>query len=101
MAPTFVLVHGAWHGAWCWEALLPELGERGVEALAVDLPSDDPDAGLADYAATVLEAVGAREDVVLVGHSLGGITIPLVAAQRPVRALAFVCALVPVPGASL
>ena len=37
----------------------------------------------------------------LVGHSLGGLTIPLVAAERPVRKLVFLCALLPVPGLSL
>ena len=49
----------------------------------------------------MLGALPARGDVVLVGHSLGGLTIPLVAAARPVRALVFLCALLPVPGLSV
>jgi pimeloyl-ACP methyl ester carboxylesterase len=101
VTPTLVLVHGAWHGAWCWELLVPELERRGARAIAVDLPCADPTAGLARYTDVVLEAASDLEDVVLVGHSLGGITIPLVAAARPVRALVFLCGLVPVPGLSL
>ncbi len=99
---TFALVHGAWHGAWCWEVLGLELERRGHAAIAVDLPADDPDAGCPEYAAIVAGHLPAGDrDVVVVGHSLGGLTIPLVAAERPVRALVFLCALVPVPGRSL
>ena len=96
---TFGLVHGAWHGAWCWELLVPELEGRGHRAVAVDLPGDDPAAGCAEYATVVCDRLRAEDsDVVLVGHSLGGLTIPLVAAERPVQALVFLCALIPVPG---
>ena len=99
---TFVLVHGAWHGGWCWERLIPELERRGHDAVAIDLPCDDPDAGCAAYAeAVVAQTRGAGDDLVVVGHSLGGLTIPLVAAERPVRKLVFLCALLPVPGLSL
>ena len=98
---SFVLVHGAWHGAWCWGALEAELGARGHEVVAVDLPCDDPSATFTTYAAVVERAVAeAGEDVVLVGHSLAGHTIPLVAAARPVRHLVFVCAVLPEPGRS-
>jgi pimeloyl-ACP methyl ester carboxylesterase len=100
MAPTFVLVHGAWHGAWCWERLLPELEQRGARAVTVDLRCDDETAGLAEYRGIVAEACAGIDEPVLVGHSLGGITIPLVAAARPVRALVFVCGVVPFPGVS-
>lgn len=99
---TFALVHGAWHGAWCWDALTAELAARGHTSVAVDLPCDDVDAGLEAYAATVLEAlVAVGDDVVLVGHSLGGITIPIVASRRPVARLVFLCALIPRPGRPL
>jgi pimeloyl-ACP methyl ester carboxylesterase len=98
---TFALVHGAWHGAWCWERLVPELERRGHRAVCADLPCDDPHATFDDYAAVVAGALAdAGEDVVAVGHSLGGMTIPLVAARRPVRALVYLCALIPIPGAS-
>jgi pimeloyl-ACP methyl ester carboxylesterase len=98
---TFGLVHGAWHGAWCWAALERELAARGHAAVAVDLPCDDPDAMFEDYAEAVVAGLaGQGEDVVLVGHSLGGLTIPLVAVARPVRRLVYLCALVAQPGAS-
>jgi pimeloyl-ACP methyl ester carboxylesterase len=98
---TFALVHGAYHGAWCWTRLGKELESRGLEVVAPDLPCDDPAAGLAEYAATVEAAIGERDDVVLVGHSLGSMTIPLVAAHRPVRRLIFLCSVPTGPGPAL
>ncbi len=83
---TYALVHGAWHGAWCWERLAAELHRRGHLAVAVDLPCGDSAAGCARYAEIVTTALAdADENVVVVGHSLGGLTIPLVAAARPVQ----------------
>jgi pimeloyl-ACP methyl ester carboxylesterase len=98
---VFGLVHGAWHGGWCWEQLVPELEVRGHRAVAVDLPCDDPGAGLEDYASVVVDALGDAEDVVLVGHSLAGLTVPLVAARRPVARIVLVAGLLPRRGASL
>jgi pimeloyl-ACP methyl ester carboxylesterase len=100
---TFVLVHGAWHGAWCWDQLTPLLQQRGHRVIAVDLPCTDTTAGCAAYAELVLGHMsGVREEeVVVVGHSLGGLTIPLVAAARPVSRLVFLSALIAKPGASL
>jgi pimeloyl-ACP methyl ester carboxylesterase len=92
---TFGLVHGAWHGAWCWDLLIPELERRGHSAIAMDLPCEDHAATFLDYAEGVTAALGGSSDVVLVGHSMAGITIPLVALRRPVRMLVFLCALVP------
>lgn len=101
---TFALVHGAWHGAWCWEPLIPELEKRGHRAIAMDLPCDDPNAVTSDYADAVvkaLDAASADDDVVVVGHSLGGMTIPVVASRRPVRKQVFLCALIRAPGLSM
>jgi pimeloyl-ACP methyl ester carboxylesterase len=98
---TIALVHGAWHGAWCWDRLVPELQARGHSGVAVDLPTEDPDAGLTRYAELVDAALGDADDVVVVGHSLGGGTIPIVATLRPVRHLVFLCALIPEPGKSV
>ena len=95
---TFCLVHGAWHGGWCWELLAPELEARGGRVVAPDLPCEDVDAGVSVYAEVVDAALDDADDVVLVGHSLGGVTIPVVAARRPVRGLAYLCAFVPTPG---
>jgi Alpha/beta hydrolase family len=106
---TFGLVHGSWHGAWCWDLVVAELRRRGYGAVAVDLPCADPDAGAEAYARTVLDALSEAgtgiDDVVLVAHSRGGLTIPVVAQAladegRPVRALVFVAALLPTVGAS-
>ena len=95
---TFVLVHGAWHGAWCWERLVPLLEARGHTAIAVDLPSDDPGAGLAEYAAAV-EAAVPGDDSVLVGHSVAGLVLPQV--RTPVRHAVLLCAMVAAPGESM
>jgi hypothetical protein len=98
---TFGLVHGAYHGSWCWVRLQEELERRGHEVRTVDLPSEDPDAGADAYAAAAITAfAGAPDDLVVVGHSLAGLTIPLVAAQRPVSRMVFLCALLPRPGRS-
>ena len=97
----FVLVHGDWHGGWCWGRLIPELEAAGHEALAVDLPIEDVAAGCMRYAAVVLEALADARNAVLVGHSTGGLIIPLVAAAGPLRRLIFLCALLPRPGLSL
>jgi hypothetical protein len=97
---VFALVHGAWHGGWCWEKLVPELERLGHRAVAVDLPCEDADLGALDYARVVVDALAdVDDDVVAVGHSLAGLTIPLVAAQRPVARLVFLAAILPVPGA--
>jgi pimeloyl-ACP methyl ester carboxylesterase len=93
---TFALVHGAFHGAWCWERLAPLLRQAGHEVVAMDLPIEDGSASFEDYADVVCASLdGCGDDVVVVGHSFGGLTIPLVAARRPVRHLVYLCALVP------
>ncbi len=93
---TFGLVHGAYHGAWCWGPLTEELEGRGHRVLTVDLPTEDSSAGAQEYAASAVDAFAdADPDLVVVGHSLGGLTIPLVAAARPVSRLVFVCAMLP------
>ncbi|OBF97786.1 hypothetical protein A5790_04215 [Mycobacterium sp. 852002-51152_SCH6134967] len=99
---TFALVHGAWHGSWCWEKLTPELESSGHDVVVMDLPCEDPSATFDDYANVVCAAVGGvpGRDLVVVGHSLGGLTIPLVAERRPVRSVVYVCGVVPIPGQS-
>jgi pimeloyl-ACP methyl ester carboxylesterase len=99
---TFCLIHGSWHGAWCWERLIPKLEVGAHRAIAVELPSDRPGTTCSDYADLIAEALAATDDdVVLVGHSFGGLTIPLVAARRPLRKLVFLAALIPEPGSSM
>jgi pimeloyl-ACP methyl ester carboxylesterase len=95
---TFALVHGGGGSAWDWHLVAAELRGRGHEPIAVDLPSEDESAGWWDYADAVVEAIGDRSDLVVVGHSLGGFTAPLVCARRPVDLLVFVAGMVPAPG---
>jgi pimeloyl-ACP methyl ester carboxylesterase len=98
---TFGLVHGAWHGAWCWEKLEPALAELGHRAVAMDLPSDDPESSFSVYADTVVSALEDEgEDLVLVGHSLAGLTLPIAATRLPARHVVFLCALIALPGRS-
>ena len=59
----------------------------------MDLPIGDVDATLDDYAGAVIDAISALDDPVLVGHSMGGLVIPLVAARRRVSRLVFLCAM--------
>jgi pimeloyl-ACP methyl ester carboxylesterase len=95
---SFVLVPGAGGMAWYWHRIVPLLERANQEAIAVDLPGDDERAGLDVYADAVVEAIGARADVVLVAQSLGGFTAPLVCERVPVRKLIFVNAMIPRPG---
>lgn len=98
---TFGLVHGAWQGAWCWDPLAEVLRSRGHTVIAMDLPAGDPTAGARRYAEVVADALaGVGDDPVLVGHSLGGLTIPLVAGLRPVRRLVYLAPLLALPGHS-
>jgi pimeloyl-ACP methyl ester carboxylesterase len=93
-----VLIHGAGDVASSWDLVAAELRERGHDVVAVDLPSDDESAGLAEYTDTVLDAIGDRTDLVVVAHSLGGFVAPLVCARVPVDLLVLVAGMVPSPG---
>jgi pimeloyl-ACP methyl ester carboxylesterase len=99
---TFALVHGGYHGAWCWEHLTPLLEQAGHDVVVMDLPLEDSAATFDTYADIVCEALDrCDDDVVLVGHSYAGNTIPLVAARRPLRHLVYLCAMIPDIGRSL
>lgn len=99
---TVALVHGGFHGAWCWDQLSPLLQKDGHRVVTMELPLEDSAATFDTYADVVCAALeDCDDDVVLVGHSYGGNTIPLVAARRPVRHLVFLCAMIPDVGRSL
>jgi pimeloyl-ACP methyl ester carboxylesterase len=105
---TFVLIPGAGGVAWYWHRVVPLLQEAGHEALAVDLPGDDPRAGLDAYADLVVAAMGTRRgtgrgtrrDVTLVAQSMGAFTAAIVCARAPksIRELVLVNPMIPLPG---
>ena len=102
-----VLVHGAMHGAWCWEKIVPLLAARGRRVVAIDLPGlgDDPadpdTVTFEDYVNRIVETVEAEPGrVVLVGHSMGGNPITQAAevfGDRVAR-LVYLAAILPIPG---
>jgi len=97
---TFVLIPGAGGSAWYWHLVESKLRQRGYEAIPVALPAADDSAGLTDYAAAVVRAVGKHKSrrLVLVAQSLGGFTAPLVCEQIPVSLLVTINAMIPKPG---
>ncbi len=107
----FVLVHGAWHGAWCWQRILPGLWRAGHRAFALDLSGLGarahglhPGIGLQDHAADVIATLETEElhGATLVGHSYGGMVITAAALRCPQRVsqLVYLDAVVPRPGES-
>lgn len=95
---TFVLIHGAGDVGWYWHLVESELRARGHDVVAPDLPADDESAELGDYADAVVDAIGDRKDLIVVGQSFGGFTASLVADRLPVELLVFVAGMVPSPG---
>lgn len=95
---SFILVPGAGGAAWYWHLVVPELERLGHEGIAVDIREDDPSLGLPEYADIVERVIGDRQDVVLVGQSMGAFTAAAVATRGSVRMVALVNAMVPLPG---
>jgi pimeloyl-ACP methyl ester carboxylesterase len=103
MTDNVVLVHGAWHGAWCWERVIPALAKQGIKATAIDLPGHGEDAsvmtdlhGDATKVTEVLDELG--ESAILVGHSYGGAVITEAGDHPLVERLLFIAALIPDTG---
>lgn len=102
----FLLVHGSGHGAWGWRDMLPLLNANGHTARAIDLPAHGDDktpvseCSLDAYAGKVIDAI--QEPVILVGHSLAGMTISAVAEKAPekLRRLVYITAWLPGNGDS-
>lgn len=107
---TYVLIHGAWHGGWCWHKVVPRLEKLGHRVLAPDLPSLGRDKtpvkriSLPLWRGFICDLLDAQaEPVVLVGHSRGGIVITEVAEHRPdrIRTLVYLTAFLPRDGECL
>jgi pimeloyl-ACP methyl ester carboxylesterase len=99
---TFVMIHGAWHGGWCFDTLRPLLEAEGHKMIAPDLPGMGGDE--ATLAAVRLDDWGnfvadhcraATGPVILCGHSRGGLVISEAAEQAPdaINALVYICAM--------
>jgi pimeloyl-ACP methyl ester carboxylesterase len=102
MTTTFIFVHGGFGSPAELAPAVPYLEARGHSVVNVDLPSERPNATLDDYANAVVQAMaGTSGPRILVAHSAGGATIPLVAAQTSVDRLIFAAAIVPRPGQSI
>jgi pimeloyl-ACP methyl ester carboxylesterase len=106
---TYVLVHGGWHGAWCWQRVAPLLRAAGHRVVAPDLPGHGADAtplaavtpgSDVQRVSAVLETLA--EPAILVGHSSGGMVISAVAERQPdrVRGLVYLAAFLLPPGAT-
>jgi len=107
---SFLLIHGAWHGGWCWRHVIPLLESKGHRTIAADLPGHGADqtptasVTLKSYTDRICHiARGESEPVILVGHSLGGVAITQAAEDCPerIRALVYLCAFLPRNGDSL
>jgi pimeloyl-ACP methyl ester carboxylesterase len=126
--PTFVFVHGAWHGGWCWSEVIRLLAQQGYNGVTLDLPGHGlraqfPNAYTAtpqnigglntevsplaairlidyrDHVLSIIRGLTSNGDapVILVGHSLGGVTLNAVAEAQPalIRRLVYLTALFP------
>lgn len=89
---TFILIHGAWQGAWAWDTIVPRLKAAGHDAIAVDLPGNGhnhlppAEVDLPRYAAHVVDIIDSiAGPIIMVGHSSGGITAAQACDHRPDR----------------
>lgn len=102
---TLILVHGAWHGPWCWDVLTAHLQAHAVAVQCVALPSaaSAVPAGLAEDAAAVSEVLSRVSGaVVLCGHSYGGMVVSAAdTRQADVRRLVYLCAYLTEAGESV
>ncbi|QMW03895.1 alpha/beta fold hydrolase [Spirosoma foliorum] len=108
---TYLLIHGGWHGAWCWKKVVPLLEAKGNRVLAIDLPGHGDDktpmatVTLDDYVQKIVSVVNTQTGpVILVGHSMAGIAIAQAAevlGKEKVAKLVFLDAFMPKNGESV
>jgi pimeloyl-ACP methyl ester carboxylesterase len=107
---TYLLIHGAWHGAWCWNKVIPLLEKQGHKVIAPSLPGHGKDktfikeVTLTSYTDSICEILDSLEEpVILVGHSMGGLIMSQVAEYRPdkIEMLVYIAAFVLKNGESI
>ena len=94
---TFAFIHGAGDVGWYWHLVEADLRAHGHVTVAPDLPVENDQAGLGDYAEVVVEALDGRSDAVVVAQSFGGYVAPLVAERVNARLIVLVAGMVPAP----
>ena len=96
---TFALIHGGGDVGWAWHLVQVRLHDLGHATVAPDLPTGEDTATLQDYADVVLAAIGERAGrLVVVGHSYGGFTAPIVAHRAGADLLVLLAPMIPLPG---
>lgn len=95
---TFVLIPGAGTGPDHWVLVAPLLHAAGHDTVAVDLPNEDDAAGLPEYCAAALDAIGDRTDLIVVGQSLGAFTAAAVGAEHGAKLLVYLNGMIPAEG---
>lgn len=95
---TFLLIHGGGDTGWAWHRVQAALEARGHRVFAPDLPGDDETLTLDDYAEAAVADIAEDTELVVVGHSFGAFTAPLIADLRPVERIVFFAGMVPQPG---
>lgn len=108
---TYILVHGAWHSAWCWYKVVPLLEAKGHKVIAIDLPGHGKDTTnpstitLDEYVKKVLAVANEQAgQVILVGHSSGGVVISQAAEElgtSKIATLVYLDAFIPKDGESV
>jgi pimeloyl-ACP methyl ester carboxylesterase len=109
MTNTYVLVHGAWMGKFCWTEVVSRLETLGNTVITLDLPAHGDDTtpaenvSLDSYRDAVLNVIDDRNNIILVGHSMAGMVISAVSEAIPtqLKALVYLCAYLPQNGESL
>ena len=96
------LIHGSTQNAQCWQWLSPLLSRAGFRCLPVDLHATGTDQPLTRFTTAIVDSLEtvAGEPVVLVGHSIAGLLLRLVAGRRPIAGLVYLAAAIPKPGCS-
>ena len=93
---SFLFIHGAWHGAWCWDPVRALLTQAGMNSVAIELPGDRPGSSIGDDAAIAFSAMDQLEgEVIVVGHSLAGLVAPFAATHPKAVGVVMVAALFP------